>query len=166
MVARYSIQKSTTQGDQSAITEEIHKLQALDARFIDLATEDADAYTRLNRLQRLAPQDPDRVREWKDAVYCAIDIPMRVVESSAKTIAILQRLQPVCNPHLRSDLAIAAVLAAAAARTAHWNVKVNLPLLSDPADRDAITQRVESAINAVRTASKRLEEQCDSNTTP
>jgi glutamate formiminotransferase/formiminotetrahydrofolate cyclodeaminase len=164
MAARYSIQKSTTQGDQSAITEEIHKLQALDARFLDLATEDADAYTRLNRLQRLAPDDPDRKEQWKDAVYCAIDVPMRIVETSAKAIAVLQRLLPVCNPHLRSDLAISAVLAATTARTASWNVRVNLPLLNDPADRAALTEKMDHAIRAVQNAADRIEKECAAET--
>jgi len=42
-----------------------------------------------------------------------------------------ERLASITNKHLRSDLAIAAVLADAVVRAGRWNVAVNLPMLRE-----------------------------------
>jgi formiminotetrahydrofolate cyclodeaminase len=44
---------------------------------------------------------------------------------------VLERLVGASNTWLRSDLAIAAILAGAAVRAARWNVSINLPTLID-----------------------------------
>jgi len=42
-----------------------------------------------------------------------------------------ERLASITNKHLRSDLAIAAVLADAVVRAGRWNVAINLPMLRE-----------------------------------
>ena len=59
-----------------------------------------------------------------------------MVDLSLELLSLLDDLTGTTNHQLRSDLAIAALLAEAAARAAAWNVRINLPQLEDAQERD------------------------------
>ena len=61
----------------------------------------------------------------------AIDVPQRALTACMDMLGLLERLCGRTNRMLASDLAIATVLAEAAARAAAWNVRINLPSLTD-----------------------------------
>jgi formiminotetrahydrofolate cyclodeaminase len=64
----------------------------------------------------------------------------------------LQNLPNTSNPNLISDLAIAAELATTAANAAAWNVRVNVPQLSDAAERTTAQTQLESTLASARVA--------------
>jgi formiminotetrahydrofolate cyclodeaminase len=55
----------------------------------------------------------------------AVEVPRAVLLQSIELLKDFERLAPITNKFLRSDLGIAAVLAEATARSAAWNVRIN-----------------------------------------
>jgi formiminotetrahydrofolate cyclodeaminase len=61
------------------------------------------------------------------------------------------------NRQLDSDLAMSAILALAAAESAAWNVRVNLPHVADEARRAAYGHAVEGTVEHMRQARSRID---------
>jgi formiminotetrahydrofolate cyclodeaminase len=131
MVVRYSAGKKKLAEHDALHVEALEKLETYGTRALELAEADAEAYGRLNELWKLDRDDERRRREFPDAVRAAIDAPRGVVELSLDLLRLCDRLCGRSSRMLASDLAIAAVLAEAAAASAAWNVRINLPLLDD-----------------------------------
>ena len=82
---------------------------------------------------------------------------------AATAVAILElcdRLVDKVNHYLLSDLAVAADLATATARSPTYNVRANLPDVRDPAERRALESTADlvlrHAIDLVRRVSPRI----------
>jgi formiminotetrahydrofolate cyclodeaminase len=132
-------------------------LDELRARAAALADADAEAYARLNALWRLPEEDPRRTAEMPAAVDAAIDVPRQVMTVAEETLERCRELLGRTSAMLASDLAIAAILAEAALRAAAWNVRINLPLLTDDDRRRALTAELDTAIDRATTAARAIE---------
>ncbi len=135
MVVNYSLGKKSLAGHQNLLEESLPQLQQLQQQSLNLARADAEAYAQLNKLWKLDKNDPHRIEHWAAAVTAAIDAPRQVVSCMLDFLNKLKSLACCTNPHLASDLAIAAILADAATRSAAWNIRINLPLVSDDSVR-------------------------------
>ncbi len=127
------------------------------ARALDLAAEDARAYEAMNALWRLPEDDPDRRARMPEAVRAAIAAPRATVELGLELLEVLEGLVGRSNRHLGSDLAIAAILAEAAVRSAAWNVRVNLPFVADAEERAEGQAGVDAALKQAAEAGRRIE---------
>ncbi|HMN42270.1 MAG TPA: cyclodeaminase/cyclohydrolase family protein [Phycisphaerales bacterium] len=160
MVVAYSLNKKSLAEHQPALQQASAALLRTSDLFLALAEEDAAAYAQYNELSRLPETDPRRAAELPGALAASINAPRAVLGASADLLRLLESLRPITNPHLRSDLAIAAVLAEAAAKSAHWNIHINLPNLPDPAQRSKLDteSRTLLAQSALRRAA--IEQAC------
>lgn len=135
MVVSYSVGKK----DLAAFKERLEgagaEFERWRGEFLALGDADAEAYGRLNALQKLSPSDPAREAELPAAIEGAMGVPARCLRLSVEVVKRCLEVAPISNRHLRSDLAIAGVLGEAAAVAALWNVRVNLPLIADPSRR-------------------------------
>lgn len=153
MVVAYSGTKQ-----EAGLAEAGDALGRLQQRALELAGADAEAFARLSELWTLPAEDEHRRAEWAGVVAGAIDAPRRVIETSRETLRVLDRLSAAASRNLRSDLAIAALLAQAAAEAAAWNVRINLPLVADDAEArrlEAETETVLAEVGALRDAVER-----------
>ena len=131
MVAEYSLARKSLAEHHAAhagIRDRMNRARAL---MLGLATEDADAYAALSDAMRLAKDDPARPGRIGEAALLACRPPAALVATAAEVVREMAALRPIANPMLLSDLAIAADLAAGAARGGVWNVRVNVPMASD-----------------------------------
>ncbi|MHC4909734.1 MAG: cyclodeaminase/cyclohydrolase family protein, partial [Planctomycetota bacterium] len=140
----------------------LEHLRGLAGRALDLAEADARAYGALNALWKLADDDPKRVAEWRGAVDAAIAAPRDILATAVEILDQLDVLRGNTSRMLRSDLAIGAVLAEAAARAAVWNVRINLPLLTDEAAAEALEAETAAALDDVGRRVRDLETACRS----
>lgn len=131
MVVAYSIGRKSLAGHQEELNDAARTLTQARAVLLELAAEDAQAYGLVNELMRLEEGDERRVREMPAAAEAAIRIPLAVIATCADLLRLMDRLPEITNPHLRSDLAIAAVLTEAVARASRWNVAINVPMWRD-----------------------------------
>lgn len=156
----YSIRKKTPDETKKTLGGLLAKLDMKMQALIDAVAEDMEAYGRLNELQRLDPGDPRREDEWHDTLQAAIAVPMSVMETGSKMLDLLHEHAPLCHRWLRSDLAIAAVLAEATIRTAAWNVRINLVLLEDQGVRSSFESRLAEMIESARARTAATEKAC------
>jgi formiminotetrahydrofolate cyclodeaminase len=160
MVLSYSkTRKDLAQHHAELITLDAH-LESFTAELLALADEDARAYAHLNTLQKLPPTDALRIKEFPAAAQAAINAPLRVLKIAADLCAITNSLPARTNPHLRSDLAMSALLAATAARSACINVHINLPLIEDPAARTTLQTSTDSLTAQATTLANQTAQTC------
>jgi len=96
--------------------------------------------------RKAAKNNPSARPAFQDSVLSGVAIPMQVAAASSEALTILEELKNHANPHLLSDLGVAAVLGAAAARAARYMVAVNLPELDDPSRRERFRKDVNQMV--------------------
>jgi formiminotetrahydrofolate cyclodeaminase len=135
MVVAYTSGKKNFEAHQAELDRAAQTLIRARELMIELAAEDERAYADLNALLKLPEHDPKRLAEMPIVTRAAIQAPMAVMGACVDLLRLFHRLSAVTNPRLRSDLAIAGVLAEGVVRASLWNVEINLSLLSSDADR-------------------------------
>jgi formiminotetrahydrofolate cyclodeaminase len=160
MVVAYSLGRKGLAGHQPALEQASGSLARVRALLLGLAAEDAAGYALLNELQRLPETDARRAAELPAAAAAAIQAPRDTAAACADLLRLIERLAPITNPHLRSDLAIAAMLAEAGVRAGWWNVLVNLPLVEDPAQREATRKSVQELVDVSAARRADVERAC------
>lgn len=160
MVVAYSIGRKALANHQPALQNAAATLERARAVMLRLAEEDAAAYDRFSELSRLPEGDPQRESELPVVATLCLQAPQAAAATACDLLRLLEDLAPITNRNLRSDLAIAAILAEAAARSAWWNVLVNLPNLPDAAQRDRIAADVQAMLEEASHRRHRIEQAC------
>ncbi len=160
MVVSYSLGKKNLAQHQPLLTDAAHRLERARQIFLQLADEDAQAYALVNELTKLPETDPRRARELPGATQASIAVPLAVAAAAADALRLMHSLCGTTNTHLRSDLAIAAILADATARAARWNVVVNLPGLPSEAERSQARGRIDHAVQESHRLTVAIEAAC------
>jgi methenyltetrahydrofolate cyclohydrolase len=127
--------------------------RALAAQLLDLADEDAAAYSEFAAALKL-PKEPgeaeDRRRAaMRAAARIASEVPLRCVEACLKVVAAAEALAGRSNTNAASDLNVAALLSEAAAKGAAANVTINLPSVGDDEYTASAQQRVEDLLREI-----------------
>ncbi len=148
MVVAYSVGKKSLAEHEPSLRDAAQRLGNARALLLALADEDAAAYAALNELMRLPETDPRRIAGEPDAVRAGVEAPMNTLAACVDLLRLFDRLPGITNRHLRSDLAIAAILADAGARAARWNVHINLASVKDEAQRERWRAQGESLCRA------------------
>jgi formiminotetrahydrofolate cyclodeaminase len=113
------------------------------------ADEDAAAYLDVVAARRLRRESDEERAARKAAIgeasVAATEVPLRVAQLAAKVLDLAASIASIGNRNAASDAGAAALLAAAAARGAALNVRINLPSLPDahPLRAEAATQLAE-----------------------
>jgi formiminotetrahydrofolate cyclodeaminase len=102
---------------------------------LEAADDDATAYAAVAAARRLPKESQEEKAARRmavgEATVAATEVPLRVVELAQEVLDLAARIAPIGNRNAVSDAGVAALLAAAAARGAAFNVTVNLPSLPD-----------------------------------
>jgi formiminotetrahydrofolate cyclodeaminase len=111
--------------------------------------EDAAAYSAVIEAYRLPRGTDQEKAERADTIEAATIqaalVPLGLVEAGAQVIALAERALGKTNPNAASDLAVAALLGAAALDGAAANVETNLGSITDDARKADIASRLASA---------------------
>jgi formiminotetrahydrofolate cyclodeaminase len=160
MVVRYRIGKKAAAGHKALHEDVVEVLGGLRSAALSLAETDAVAFRRLSALWKLDPDDPARQGSWVDAVAGAIDAPLQVMTAGLTVLDALDRVRGTVGTLLRSDLAIAALLAQSGSEAAAWNVRINLPLLGEGAQAADLEQQTARAVKRARSLREQVEQSC------
>ena len=136
MVGRYS--DSARYADHAA---EIATITATADRLrqdaLGLAEDDAAAFTSVTQAYGLPKETAEEAATRSAAIAKALlgaaRVPAMVVTVAEQILRLAERLRPIGNRNVISDVAAAAEAARAAATTARVNVEVNLAGVKDPA---------------------------------
>ncbi len=146
MVGSLTVGKKKFAAVEDAMQQAMAKLDGLIDGFFALADDDArafDAYMEAWRLPKATDAEKAARKEaLKGAALTACDPPLRTIQLTHELIPLIDFVAEKGNRHAVSDAGAAAILSAAAARTAALNVRINLPSVAH-ADRppleDALT---------------------------
>lgn len=150
MALIYSVRKDTPEAVRSELQRALGDLKPLMVDMLERCDQDARAYAEVNRLQRLPENDPDRQAKWTAAVNDAIAAPLAVMRGGCSVLDAVAATAEHCSPWLVSDLAVAAILAEAGVRAAGLNVNINLPLVSEPGERDRLLHEMRRFLERAR----------------
>jgi glutamate formiminotransferase/formiminotetrahydrofolate cyclodeaminase len=100
-----------------------------------LVDEDTQAFDALLAAFRLPQVDPGRAEAIEAATRRAIEVPLAVMEISLEAMTVIEQMARTGLPSSASDAGVGALLAAAAVRGAHLNVRINAASLTDAAVR-------------------------------
>ncbi len=159
MVVSYSVDKKTLAKHQAFNADAQKQLNRARAMFLTLGDEDAAGYGVLNTLWKLDKDHPDRVAGWDEAVAGAIGPPQAMLALGVDMLRLCEKLIATTNKQLKSDLCVAAVLGQAAARSAAWNVRINIPLLPCD-DHDRAHKEVDAMLEHAQTLCDAIEAGC------
>jgi formiminotetrahydrofolate cyclodeaminase len=139
MVGRF-----TTDEEHADLVDEV--VAAADARrdaCLQAAADDEAAFSAVAEAMKMprdtADEQAARRRRLSQVQLAATRPPLAVLESAVELVALAERLLPIANSHLVSDVAAATAAARAAATTARLAVEANLSGIDD---RDARAELV------------------------
>ena len=160
MALNYSIGKKSLSEFSELHDEALAGLSKLKDEAIALGDADAKAFEQLSSLWKLAEDDPKRIADWENAVQGAIDVPMRVMDVGIEILNLLKRLNGAIVSNLRSDAAIAALLAEAGVKSAAWNVRINLPLLKSESEAAQLETKMNEQLALAANVCCEIEQAC------
>ncbi|MDF1808300.1 MAG: cyclodeaminase/cyclohydrolase family protein [Phycisphaerales bacterium] len=159
MVVSYSVDKKSLSEFKLNNSNAQNQLNRAREMFLMLGDEDAAGYSELNYLWKLDKADPQRVARWDNAVAGAIGPPKAMLALALDVLRLCEQLINTTNRQLKSDLGVAAVLFEATARSAAWNVKINIPLLETSMQQTA-RDEVDSFLKTASELCKTIETGC------
>src|SRR5256714_3130312 len=154
MVLNYSVGKKDLAQFQPELREALSELTRARQLLLQLMVEDQIAYEALTAARKLPPSHPTRQNEFDVALLASIRVPQAMGASAVAILELCDRAADRVNHFLLSDLAVCCELAMATVRCAIYNVRANLPDVTDPRDRDKIeattTHLLDRAVVLVR----------------
>lgn len=154
MVARFTTGERF--GHQDVVREVVDRADAQRDACLAVAAADEVAFSAVTDAYKL-PRGTSQEQAARDhaistAQQDAAGPPRDVVHSVEILISLAERLLPIANPNLLSDVAAATAAARAAATTARLAIEVNLPGVRDEQARDRLAAVVASVDGLARRA--------------
>jgi glutamate formiminotransferase/formiminotetrahydrofolate cyclodeaminase len=131
MVASMSRGKKAYVQYETVLSQAIARLSLLREELKAAIDADAESYNLVVNAYRAAKESSDGDAAISVALKQATDVPLGVAERVVEVREIAEKLKPVTNPHMRSDLVTAIALAKAALEGALANVEINLESQKD-----------------------------------
>jgi glutamate formiminotransferase / formiminotetrahydrofolate cyclodeaminase len=141
MVASMSRGKKAYLQYESQLSEALARLGPLREQLQSAIDADAEAFNVVMKAYRQAKEAADGAALIEAALQQATRVPLAVAEGAREIAAIVEKLRPITNPNMKSDLATASALARAAIEGACANVAINLESIRDAAFAADVRQR-------------------------
>jgi len=134
--------------------------QKLEARFRSLVDEDAQAYLAVVAARALPRETPAQKETRKaaiqEAAVRAAAAPLATLEGLRECVGIVGVLVEKGNTSCRTDAGSAGALCRAGALAASYNVRVNLPSITDQSLRASLSARAREALAETQAAASRI----------
>jgi len=131
MVASMSRGKKAYLQYERELSEAIAGLQVLREELKAAIDADAESYNAVMKAYKQAKETAGGDGIIDAALRQATSVPLGVAERAREVLVLAQKLGPVTNPNMKSDLTTAMALARAAIEGALANVEINLASLKD-----------------------------------
>lgn len=145
MVARYSTGPRYAE-HEPLVTETSEAADRLRTQALQLIDDDMVAFRGVIASYQLpkstAPEKESRSAAIALAATRAASVPADVARAAAEVISLAERLLPIANRNVISDVAAAADAARAAATTARVIVEINLSSITDATTRESLILRI------------------------
>jgi len=159
MVANLSAHKRGWDDRWEEFSEWAARGQAIKDELMHLVDADTDAFNQIMAAFRLPKESDEEKAARKAAIQAAtkhaIDIPLQVMRSSAKSFELLRAMAEFGNPNSSSDAGVGALCTRAAILGAFLNVQINADGLED---KDYLKVVMKEAKDLVNMANKQEKE--------
>ncbi len=160
MVSHLTLGKADYAAVHAEISAILQDSERLRTRFQQLMQADIAAYGRLSACFKM----PRSSSEEKAARSTAIQerlveaalVPLEVAECAAELVQHCERIAHIGNANVLSDIATGAMLAASAGTGASWMVRTNLRAMKDLARVEALSNRLNAALETITQSSQRV----------
>ena len=115
------------------LTDAIARLGRLREEMQAAIDADAEAFNVVMKAYKASKESADAAGMIDAALKQATGVPLGVAASAHEIAAIVEKLRPITNPNMKSDLTTASALAHAAIAGASANVEINLESIKDAA---------------------------------
>jgi len=146
MVAAMSRGKKAYLQYESELSAAIARLAQLREELKAAVDADAESYNAVMKAYKQAKEAPNGDAVVDAALKQATSVPLSVAQRANEVRALAERLGPITNPNMKSDLTTAAALARAAIEGALANVEINLGSMKDEAFVREMRQKASSLI--------------------
>jgi glutamate formiminotransferase/formiminotetrahydrofolate cyclodeaminase len=147
MVANLSAAKRGWDDRLSYFSDWAVKAQQLKDELLSLVDEDSAAFNKVMDAVALAKNSPEekaaRTAAIEEATKHAAEVPLKVMETAAKSYELLSEMANNGNPASVSDVGVGALATRACIRGAAMNVRINLGQLKDKKFRSRLQKRVQ-----------------------
>lgn len=151
MTLNYSVNKKGLEHFQSEIKPALERVHTARLMLQQLAVEDQEAYAAMTAARKLPADDPTREAMLAEAIATAVRVPQTITATCVAVLELCDHVVNFVNPYLLSDLAVAADLAMTGARCGVYNVRINLPEITDERQRTQVESSIaESLLRASR----------------
>ena len=135
MVANLSSSKGEFEDHYDTLCEIADQGQALKDALVRSVDEDTAAFDKVLEAMRM-PRDTEAEREersrmMQEGYKVATRVPLGTVEQCRDTLRLCAEIAPIADPNMVSDVGTGALLAHAGAQAAAYNVRINLPHITD-----------------------------------
>ncbi|HEY1628250.1 MAG TPA: cyclodeaminase/cyclohydrolase family protein [Tepidisphaeraceae bacterium] len=138
MVLNYSVGKKSLAAHEPELRTALAEMTRARHLLLQLMVEDQFAYEALTAAKKLPESDASRQSEFNVALLTSIRIPQAMGATAVAMLELAEKLVDKVNHYLLSDLAVCCELSMATIRCASYNVRANLPDLTDAKDRESI----------------------------
>ena len=142
MVASMSRGKKAYLQHETQLSEAIARLSQLREDLKAAIDADAESFNVVMKAYKQAKEATGGDGIIDAALKQATSVPLSVAEKAREVAAIAEKLGPMTNPNMKSDLTTAKALAQAAIQGALANVEINLESLKDAAFAAEVRRRV------------------------
>jgi glutamate formiminotransferase/formiminotetrahydrofolate cyclodeaminase len=147
MVLSYSIGKKDLAPFEAELKFASHEFEQAREVLLRLMVEDQEAYAELTAVRKLPADSTERAARLPAVVLACVRAPQAVGATAVAILKLCDEVVEIVNPWLLSDLAVCADLAMATARSAVYNVRVNLSSVSNSADRKAMEAETDAMLS-------------------
>lgn len=132
---------------------------------LQLVQEDASVFEAFMKCYKM-PKATDLEKELRqvkiqEAAKMAAEIPLKIGEKALAVLLLAAEAAELGNPSVITDAAVAALMARAAVRSAVYNVKINLNLISDQDYCSVLVERIAALEQEALSAEKNILEHTD-----
>lgn len=153
MVANLTLGKEKYRTGWDKMNKVLEEGEKLRAEFINLMNEDTESFNLFMQALKMPKETEEQKASRKaamgEASKAATAVPLRTLESCVKAAELSFAAAKYGNSNAVSDAGVAALLAEAAGKAASYNVKINLPGITDEAFAEECRERMEKALAEV-----------------
>ena len=131
MAGNFTVGKKKYADVEDDIKIILEKAEDLRLKLLELVDEDAEAFEPLSQAYSIPKDNPERDEILEKALLNACKAPLKIIESCAEVIKLLEEMSEKGSKLLISDVGCGAYLCRAAMESAALNVFVNTTLLKN-----------------------------------
>jgi methenyltetrahydrofolate cyclohydrolase len=138
MVLNFSVGQTGSEAHGHTLQVALGEFHRARQMMLQWMSEDQSAYESLTAARKLPAHMANRQSEIDSASRLCIEIPQAMAATAVEIVSLAAAVSDIANVRLLSDLAICAELAMATTRSAIYNMRVNLPSVTDRQQRQKI----------------------------